>query len=300
MTFTLTLAALRRHPFSLAFTFLLVIASASLLHVFVAFALAIWAAAGLVGFELWYALEPFVFRRIASLRSPSHSELELLDGVLARRDLQPLISDKPDLALGRGIRCLVVTRDVLEVFDERALIGLLNQASAPVHCANLAGQLLVWTGTLPVLIAWYASRWLIRLGQLLGLVIGESLVLPLVFWPSGFVRWSGRVFGSAIVGLLGSMLLSRGFAAAGLGLLVAWAVVPCVRALLTWESSRIERAADQATIDAGFGSQLLEALDFLVLAEPRPTPGGLLGALSFTGAELIARAFRIRKAMSLA
>jgi hypothetical protein len=298
MTLALTLAALRRHPFSVSLSALLIVTTASLLHVSAPLALAIWAAAGLVSIELWCALEPFLLRRICGLRLPSHTELSLLDAALVRHSLQPLLSDEPDLALGRGIRCMVVTRDVLEVLDEQALIGLLHQACAPVHCANLAGLLLVWLGALPILIAWHVSRWLVRLGQLLGLVVGQSLVLPLVLWPGAFVRWSGRVFGSVIVGLLGSMLLSRGFAAAGLGLMIAWIVVPSVRMLLAWESSRIERAADRSTIEAGFGSQLLEALDFLVLAEPRPIPRGLLGVLSFAGAGLIERASRIRKVLS--
>jgi hypothetical protein len=187
---------------------------------------------------------------------------------------------------------------MLELLDERALSGLLNQAAAPIHVADLGGVLLVWLGNVPVVAAWCVSQCIGQLGRLLGVIVGESLVLPLVVWPGGFVRWSGRVFGSAMVGLLGSMLLSSGLAAAGLGLMVAWAVVPGIQALLAWESRRIERVADQAAVDAGCGAELLEGLEFLALAEPRPRPAGLLGVLCRPGAPLSIRADRIRRALS--
>jgi hypothetical protein len=196
------------------------------------------------------------------------------------------------------MRCLVISRDAFEVFEERSLSGLLVQAAAPVHRADLAGVLLSWLGNLPVLGVWYVTRGCCLIGRLLGVVVGESLVLPLVFWRDGFLRWSARVFGAIIVGLLGTMLLSDGFAAAGLGLLTAWLVIPCVRALLAWESRRVERAADQATIDAGFGAQLLEGLDLLILAEPAYSPAGLLGLLCRPGTELTTRANRIRQAVA--
>jgi hypothetical protein len=82
-----------------------------------------------------------------------------------------------------------------------------------------------------------------------------------------------------VVGLVGAMLLSSGLAAPGLGLLLAWALVPAIHGLLAWESRRAERLADQATVEAGLGWQLLEALETLALAESVPPPDGLLGLL---------------------
>jgi hypothetical protein len=172
------------------------------------------------------------------------------------------------------------------------------QAVAPVHCADLAGVLWVWLGNLPLCCAWYVSRGCCQLGRLLGVIVGESLVVPLVLWRDGFLRWSGRVFGSSIVGLLAATLLSDGFAAAGLGLMLAWIVIPGLQAALAWESRRVERAADQATIDAGYGPQLLEALELLVVAEPLVTPTGLLGLLHRRGAPVTMRADRIRQVLS--
>jgi hypothetical protein len=114
------------------------------------------------------------------------------------------------------------------------------------------------------------------------------------------MRWGGRVFGAAIVGLLGALLLSSGMAAPGLGLLLAWAVVPGLRALLDWESRRVEVVADRATVEAGLGWQLLEALETLTWAESVTGPGGLLGLLCRAGTPLSHRADRLWRELSAA
>jgi len=294
MTLALSLAAIRRHPCSVVLSALLLAGFASLLGVLVPLALGVWAAAALIVYEAWYALEPSVLRRVGGYRDPTHDESALLENVLATSQLQPLIAVQPGLAIARGLRCLVVSRDALELFEERSLSGLLVQAVAPVHRADLAGVLLTWLANLPVVGAWYLSRGCGVLGRLLGVVVGESLVLPLVVWRDAFLRWSSRVFGSIIVGLLGAMLLSDGFAAAGLGLLTAWLLVPGIHALLAWESRRVERVADQATIAAGFGAPLLEALELLNVIEPRPGPSRVLGLLCRPGAALTTRTDHIR------
>jgi hypothetical protein len=119
-----------------------------------------------------------------------------------------------------------------------------------------------------------------------------------VIWPGGFTRWGGRLFGAAIVGLLGSALLSSGLSAAGLGLLVAWAVGPGLEALLSWETRRAETAADDATLAAGLGWELLEALETLAWAESVPPPAAPLGWLCRLATPLTTRADRIWQALS--
>ena len=298
MDFALTFSAIRRHPFSVGVTASIVILSASLLSIAAPIALAVWAVSSLLAVERWYVLEPVVVEHIGRLRQPTSDESQYLDSVHTQSQLQPLVAETSDLVATRGFRCLVVGRDYFDLFDDRALSGLLTQAAAPAHGANLAGYLIVWLGALPVLTAWWVTRGLSELARLLAVVVGASLVVPLVLWPNGFVRWIGRQFSVVIVGLLGAMFLSSGLSAAGLGLLVAWAVVPALEALLAWESRRAERAADQATIDAGFGPQLLEGLEFLMLAEPRPQPNGLVGLLCRPGSRLVDRTAFIRRALS--
>ena len=122
-------------------------------------------------------------------------------------------------------------------------------------------ECVVWLGNAPLLAAWCVTRCLGRIGQLLALAIGSALVLPILFWPNGFVRWFGRVLGVVLVGLIGSVLLSRGAAAAGLGLLVGWALVLSLQALLAWESQRTEAESDLATVRASLGWHLLDGLE---------------------------------------
>jgi hypothetical protein len=297
MTLALICAALRRRPFSLPCTTLLVVISASLVGAPAPLALMLWLAASLVSLEVWHALESLVLRK-RGFRVPTYAERERLDPALGCARVEILVVDSPQLWLGRGLRCLVVTRAMLDFLEERALAGLLQQVTAPPVCAALAGQLLVWLGALPVLGAWWCARALALLGRLLAIVVGAALVVPLALWPQGFLAWTGRLLGAMMVGLLGSALVSSGLAAAGLGLLVAWAVVPGVQALLGWESRRAETAADDATVAAGLGWHLVEALELLAEAEPLPRPAGLVGVLCPGGAPLTARAGRLRRALT--
>jgi hypothetical protein len=297
MIFTLTWAALRRHPFSVVCTALLVALSASLLGIPAPLGLLVWATASLLGITLWHALEPFILRGLGG-RPPSRLERELLDGALGPARLEVVVLDAAAPWLGRGLRSLVVSRALLDLYEARPVQGLLTQAVEQVRLASLAGELVVWLGNLPLLGAWILGRWLARLGRVLAVVVGGSLVVPLLLWPAGFVLWAGRLFGSAIVALLGSALLSSGLAAPGLGLLLAWALMPGLQALLAWESRRAERIADQATVEAGLGWQLLEALEILAVAQPLPAPDGLLGLLCRGGSPLSTRAERVWRALS--
>jgi hypothetical protein len=204
-----------------------------------------------------------------------------------------LVLDASQPWLGRGLRSLVISRALLDLLEDRALQGLVAQAREHVRAASLASEFIVSLGNVPVLSAWYLSRGLVQVGRVLAMVVGASLVLPLALWPDGWTRWVGRLFGAVIVGLLGSALLSGGLAAEGLGLLLAWAVVPGLRALLTWETRRAETAADDATLAAGLGWQLLEALETLAWAESVPPPAAPLGWLCRNATPLTTRADRL-------
>jgi hypothetical protein len=298
MTVALTLAAIRRHPFSTALTALLTIITARLVGAPAPLALSIWTATVVVGLELAYALEPTVLKRLARYRDPTNAERQRLDSALGRRRLYLLVADTPDLAAARGLRCLVVSRDLMEVLEDRALSGILNQAAASVQAANLAGFGLIWLGNLPVLVAWVASRMIGGLGRLLAIIVGTALVLPLVLFPNAFLRWTGRLFSLMLVSLIGSVLISVGYAAIGLGLLVAWLIVAALRSLLAWESRRVEAAADSATIAAGLGSQLLEAVDFLALAEPLPPRDLFLKVLRLSRSSSVQRGERLRRGLA--
>ena len=299
MTLALIIAALRRRPFTLLASALLLAMLASLLGTPAPTAVLAWLAASAASLEAWHSAERFVLRRLG-YRPPTADERERLDPTLKCTHLEILVLDSPNLWVGRGLRCLVVTRALLDLLEDRALVGLLHEAAASVRRAALAANLLVSIGALPMLIACRLTHALTLLGRLVAMTVGAALVLPLVVWPHGFVVWVGRVFGGIFVGLLGSALVSYGFAAPGLVLLVAWAVVPGLRALLAWETRRAETVADQATIAAGLGWELVEALETLHEAEPLQPPIGLHALLSPPGAPLAARADRIRRALAQA
>src|SRR5204862_4140428 len=135
-----------------------------------------------------------------------------------------------------------VSRDLLDLLEDRALCGFLNQVAAPVQAANLAGFAIVGLGNLPLRAVGVLTRVIAQLGELLALLVGKSLVVPLVVWRDGFVRWTGRLFASIAIGLLGSALLINGFPAVGFMLMIAWLAVPCLDTILVWESRGSERS----------------------------------------------------------
>jgi hypothetical protein len=303
MTFAITWAALRRHPFSIGSAVVLAVATAGLLGAPVPLALLAWTLSGLGALKAWRTAESFVLRRL-NARAPSRLERERLELVpeLARggsaSTVQILVVDRAEPWLRPGLRCLVISRGLLDLLEDRPLVGLLSQAAREVPSAGLAGEILVWQTSLPVLSARLVSSWLAQLGRVLAIVVGRSLVLPMVLWPVGFTRWAGTLLGSAIVGLLGMTLVSAGLAGAGLGLLLGWAIVPALQWLVTWESRRAERLADTASITAGEGWQLVEALETLMWADALPAPTGLFGLLNRPGAPLAERADRVWRALS--
>jgi hypothetical protein len=295
MTFALTLAAVRRHPFGVIFTTFLATVTASLLGISTPLALGVWIVTGLTFLELWYAVEPLAMRRLGGCRPPTAAEQQRLEAALGRSHPELLIAEAAELATVRGLRCLAIGRDLMDVLEDRALGGFLAQAAAPPHTANLAGCMLVWLGSAPVMLAWWTSRLIGQFGRLLALAVGTSLVVPLILCRDGYLRWAGLVLTSVLVALCGTVLLSYGVAAAGAGLLLAWLLVPGLRAVLAWESRRVERSADRATIEAGFGLQLLEAVDFLALIEPGRPTSGLLSVLALPRSSMLERGRRIRR-----
>jgi len=299
MTLSLSLSAIRRHLISVTFTALLTIVTASLLGISAPLSIVAWLVTGLVCFEVWYVAEPVVFERLGACRQPSAAEHQRIEGALGRTHLQLLIADSSNLAVFRGLRCLVIGRDLLDVLEDRGLSGLLTQAAAPLHAANLAGFILVWIGNLPSLAAWWMTRLVGQLARLLALVVATSLVVPMVLCRDAFLHWAGLAFTSMLVFVIGAILLSYGFAALGLGLLLAWLIVPLVRAVLNWESRRVENSVDGTTIAAGLGPQLLEAIDFLTLLEPRQPEAGLFSLLYMPGSSMVDRGRRIRRVLSV-
>jgi hypothetical protein len=291
---TLVLAgtAVWRHRCAVVCTTFLLALSARLADASVPLALLVWVLASLISLAAWRLFEPFGLRRLAC-RPPGHLERERLGPVLAGDNVDVLVVDAAQPWLAHGVRTLVVSRALLDLLEDRALAGLLAQATIQVRAASLPGELLAWLGNLPLLGVWCLTRGLMQLGRLLAIGVGSSLVLPMVFWPDGFTRWAGRLFGIVGVGLLGSAMMSSGLSAAGLGFLLAWAVVPGLRALLNWEARQAEIAADDATFAAGRGWELLEALETLAWAEAPPRPAAPLGWLCRAATPLTDRADRI-------
>lgn len=300
MTFALALAAIRRHVLGVVLTALITVVTASLLGVSVPLALATWSVTGVLCLELWYAVEPVLLCHIGECRRPSAAEQHRVEALLGRTPLDLLIADSTGFTAARGLRCLVIGRDLLDIFEDRAMCGFLVQVAVPLQAANLAGFILVWLGNLPLLMTWWLTRVIGQLGRLLALAVGTSLVLPIVVFRDAFLRWAGLVFTVVLVSLAGAVLLSYGFAAIGLGLLLAWLLVPSLRAVLAWESCRAERVADRVTIEAGYGVQLLEAVDLLTMIEPRKLGVGVLSMLSLPGRPTIERARWIRRHLEIA
>jgi hypothetical protein len=296
MALALIWEALRRHPFGILSTAALVISCAWAVGVSVLLALTLWMTASLVTMHLWYALErPLLLRR--GCHRPDRLERERLRAIAIPPTVDVLVTDAAEPWLWRGLRSVVVSQGLLDLLEDRALIGLLTQATMARWSVTLAGQLLAWLGVLPFACACLLSDWLAQLGRLLALLVGWSLVIPLLLWPDGFVRWVGQLLGSMIVGLVGLMLIGSGFAAAGLALVLSWVIVGGMRTLLGWEWRRTEATLDQATVEAGLGGQLLEALELLDLTEPSG-PTGLMGLPARSGASLSVRIERVWQALN--
>jgi hypothetical protein len=289
-------AALRRRPFSVLYTLFLVIVYAALLRVPIALSVLLWGVGSLLVLGVWLLVEPFALDRLGC-HIPTRGEQARLDSSIRRFNIAVRVADDPAPWVGSGLRTVVVSQGALDLLEDRGLVGLLGQATTEQLAAGLAREWVVWLGNAPLLAAWWMTRCLERIGQLLALAIGSALVLPMLVWPYGFVCWLGRALGVILVAVIGSVLLSRGAAAAGLGLLVGWALVLSLRALLAWEARRTEAEADLATVRASLGWHLHEALETLALAAPA-RPQGMLGLLVRPGVPLPRRAARVWQAIT--
>ena len=293
---SITWAALRRRPFSFMVTIVLCAMSAALSGVAVPVALAAWLRRGLVALAVWLVVEPFVLDRLGC-RKPLPVEQVRLATSSVRSPASVLIVDDDAAWVGAGLRTIVISSAVLDTVEDQPLIGLLAQAKLRMDAACLAREGLVWLGNLPLVGVYLLARALCQVGTVLAFAVGASLAFPLLLWPTGFVTWFGRLFGWTLVALLGAMFLSGGLAALGVGLLLGWALVGGLRTLLGWESRRAEADADRATVQAGLGPQLLEALETLAWLTP-PPPDGWHRLLVRASAPLTKRIERLGHALS--
>jgi len=286
---------LRRRPISLACALLSVVVTALLVSLDVGTLVLAWGLTSVVVLGLWHKTERMILRA-AKCRPLSAREKDTLSPRVSGSTAEVLIVDRAEPWVVRGLRSVVVGAGMLDVLDEHQLGGLITHR-ALLDPAPVAGELVVWIGMLPFRIGWHVNLWIGVIGRALALLIGTSLLVPLVIWPQGYLRWGGRLFGALLGGMFASLLLSGGMALAGLVLMTSWFVVPVVQCLLEWESRRAERMADDAVLEAGLGWELLGALDELVCLDPQPVPPGLLGWLYRAGAPLRDRADRLLRAL---
>jgi hypothetical protein len=284
--------AVRRRPLSLACATVLATWSASLLGVPVPFALATWPLAGLVVVRVWSVVEKrlLLWRGV---RPPDRLEHALLSTILGHAPVEILVLNASDPMLVRGYRHLVISRGLLDLVTSRSLLGLVRQATQPAWSASLVGEAFVWLAVWPLLLGQLVGRWCVLLGRGLAVLVGWSLVLPMLICPDAFVRWVGRLFGVGLAFCVGGLLLESGLVAPGTLLWLGWPIVASLRWLLDWEWRRTERLADQATVELGLGWQLLEGLEELGWTDEPPAPGGLVGLLFRTGAPTSDRAARV-------
>jgi hypothetical protein len=285
-------ATFRRRACSLATAIFILICTASFFGPPVLLVLPMWLVTGFVLTRVWSSIECklLLWRGCCE---PARLERERLAALPADSARQLLVLDSSAPYVLHGARHVVVSRAAFDLLEDRALLGLLTQATDVVWQAAVAGELLVWWAMLPLLAGLLVSAALSRLGRGVAVLIGWSLVLPLVFWPAGFVRWMGRALSGLFGALLGTMLISSGLPGAGMVLLVSWLAVPAMQLVLRWEWRQAEAVADRATIEAGLGWHLLEALELFSWVEPLPRPDGLVGLLFRLGAPLSVRAERV-------
>jgi len=250
-----------------------------------------WLAFGLLGIAALDRWERALLTR-RDARQPSRLEHERLAAVLGRPPLEVLVCDAGEPILVRTYRHVVVGRALLDLLEDRALLGLLAQAMHPRWSASLAGELLVWSAVGPLGGVWLAVGWLMQLGRGLAALLSWCLVLPLVLFPDSFVHWVGRLLGAAIITLLGMLLVASGLSTAGLLLWLGTVVVPGLQAVLAWEYRRTEELTERDTIELGLGGHLAEALEELTWYETLPRPAGVLSLFAREGSPIVKRAER--------
>ncbi|MBV9174348.1 MAG: hypothetical protein JOZ81_30170 [Chloroflexi bacterium] len=290
-------AALRRRPFSFGSTLVLLVVFSSLMGAAAPVAVLLWIGLALLGLEVWFVVEPVALRRLGA-RKPNQAEWTRLQGAVQTCGCRLLILDQPEPWLFPTLRHVVVSRGMLDFVEDRGVFGLVAQATEQQRLAAVVGVPIVWLGNLELVAAYVISCCAVRLGELVASVMGYSLVLPGLLFPNAFRRYGGLLLGTVLLGLIGATLITDSLPGAGLALLVGWAVVRAVDAVLAWESRRLEAVADEATVAAGLGSHLREALETLGWADELPRARGLLGVLQQPGASVAARLERVERLLA--
>ena len=121
-------AALRRRPFSVLYTFVLVVIYAALLRVPVIPTVLLWGMTSLLVLGLGLLVEPFVLDRLGC-HIPTRGEQERLDSSIRRFNIAVRVANDPSPWVGSGLRTVVVSRGALELLEDRGLVGLLAQAT---------------------------------------------------------------------------------------------------------------------------------------------------------------------------
>ncbi len=288
MLLSLLLAAVRSYRVSLLVTAATILAWSALAATPVWLPMLLWCAAGLPVLAVWLLVEPSLHRFWGARRPSTREGARLATAVgLAAGAQAPVFLMREDAAIDAmaGIRTIVVSTGTLEALDDRQLAGVLVHELAHVRSLDPLGRALVWLGVLPILALAAGTGLVARLGRLLASLVGAALIVPALLWPVGFATWVGRLITVPLVFLIGLYCLAQGAAthagapvAIGIGTLLAWALAPGLRALVAWEDRRREAAADRATIAAGLGDPLLEALTLIQSLE-QPGPSGPVATL---------------------
>jgi hypothetical protein len=247
-------AGLRAHPLSSAFVVVCLVAWAALSGVPPWAPLLGWVVLNLVIVEMWFVIEP-VWLRLRRCRPATADERARLGSP----KFAAYVVEEDALRIEPGLKSLIVSRGAMEVLDNVCLAALAVQAQA----ASEPGRVLILVGAGPILALGLVTRAIGRVGLLLAVSAGAALVVPPWAWGESFARVAGRVLGAVLLVILAFELLASGLVTLGLGLLTAWALVPCLQWLLGWEARRLEVHADAVAARAGVGWQLLEALENL-------------------------------------
>lgn len=233
----------------------------------------------------------------AGCRTPNRLESE-------RLSVHPVLAAAPVMVHDSGrpwlVHCpdrIVLSVALLDVLEDRALLGFLAQASYPGYRAAVIGEAIVWSCIWPLALGRVLTSMASVGGRVLAMPVGFALILPMIVWRDGFVLWAGRALAPVVLGWIILMLAAGGYPGLAGAALLAAVMYPLLQAILRWEWRQVEKAADRATIDQGLGSHLLDAIETLTWVKPVP-PRGILGLLFHTGTPARTRADRVRRYLS--
>ena len=189
-------------PASLGCALVLACATALLASVDMPTTILVWAVTSVIALGVWRKTERLVLRAVGCRPLSARGTRTFSGGLDTGSPTKMLIVDLADHRL-----CTVSDRSSLvlacSMCSTNADSTGCSRIPARLEPATVAGELVVSIGMLPLHIGWYVNSLIGALGRLLALAIGMSLVVPLVIWPHGYLRWGGRLFGSMIGGMLG-------------------------------------------------------------------------------------------------